>query len=50
MMGPMQVAQRALFNEFSIESFVPKDHPVRGIDRFLDLTCPSSGFLEPMAA
>ena len=38
MMGPRQVAQGALFYEFSIESFVPKDHPVRGIDRFLDLT------------
>ena len=38
MMGPRQVAQGALFYEFSIEQFVPKDHPVRGIDRFLDLT------------
>lgn len=38
MMGPRQVAQGALFYEFSIESFVPNDHPVRGIDRFLDLT------------
>jgi len=38
MMGPRQVAQGALFYEFSIEGFVPIDHPVRGIDRFLDLT------------
>ena len=38
MMGPRQVAQGALFYEFSIEEFVPQDHPVRGIDRFLDLT------------
>jgi len=38
MMGPRQVAQGALFYEFSIEGFVPQDHPVRGIDRFLDLT------------
>jgi transposase len=38
MMGPRQVAQGALFYEFSIEDFVPQDHPVRGIDRFLDLT------------
>lgn len=37
MMGPRQVAQGALFYEFSIEGFVPQDHPVRGIDRFLDL-------------
>lgn len=38
MMGPKQVAQGALFYEFSVEEFVPRDHPVRGIDRFLDLT------------
>ena len=36
MMGPGQVAQGALFYEFSIEGFVPLDHPVRGIDRFLN--------------
>lgn len=34
MMGPGQVAQGALFYEFSIEKFVPVDHPLRGIDRF----------------
>ncbi|WP_164658322.1 transposase [Tropicibacter sp. Alg240-R139] len=38
MMGPRQMAQGALFYEFSIESFVPRDHPMRGIDRFLDLS------------
>jgi transposase len=38
MIGPRQVAQGALFYEFSIEGFVPLDHPVRGIDRFLDLS------------
>ncbi|WP_324753161.1 IS1182 family transposase [Roseovarius sp. Pro17] len=38
MMGPRQVAQGALFYEFSIEGFVPQDHPMRGIDCFLDLT------------
>jgi hypothetical protein len=38
MMGPRQVAQGALFYEFAIEGFVPLDHPVRGIDRFLDLS------------
>ena len=27
MMGPRQVAQGALFYEFSIEEFVPDDHP-----------------------
>ena len=36
MMGPRQVAQGALFYEFSIEEFVPADHPLRRIDRFLD--------------
>ena len=38
MMGPRQVAQGALFYEFSIEEFVPADHPLRAIDQFLDLT------------
>lgn len=38
MMGPRQVAQGALFFEFSIEEFVPADHPLRGIDRVLDLS------------
>jgi transposase len=38
MMGPRQEAQGALFYEFSIEEFVPQDHPMRGIERFLDLT------------
>ena len=38
MTGPRQVAQGALFYEFSIEEFVPRDHPLRGIDRFLDLS------------
>ncbi len=38
MMGPRQVAQGALFYEFSIEGFVPLDHPVRDIDPFLDLS------------
>ena len=38
MMGPRQIAQGALFYEFSIEDFFPQDHLMRGIDRFLDLT------------
>jgi hypothetical protein len=29
MMGPRQVAQGALFYEFSIEDHVPLDHPLR---------------------
>jgi len=36
MMGP-QVAQGALFYEFSIEDHVPPDHLLRAIDRFVDL-------------
>ena len=37
MMGPRQVAQGALFYEFSIEDHVPPDHVLRSIDRFVDL-------------
>src|SRR5215210_5030556 len=38
MMGPRQVAQGALFYNFNLEDHVPKDHLLRGIDRFLDLS------------
>ena len=38
MMGPRQVAQGALFYEFSIADHVPGDHLLRRIDRFLDLS------------
>jgi transposase len=38
MMGPRQVAQGALFYEFSIEDHVPSDHLLRRIDRFVDLS------------
>ena len=38
MMEPRRNAQGALIYEFSIEGFVPQDHPVRGIDRFVDLS------------
>ena len=38
MMGPRQEAQSALFYEFSIEDHVPKDHLLRSIDRFVDLS------------
>ena len=37
MMGPRQVAQGALFYEFSIEDHVPPDHLLRCIDQFVDL-------------
>lgn len=37
MMGPRQVAQGALFYEFSIEDHVPPEHLLRSIDRFVDL-------------
>ena len=37
MMGPRQVAQGALFYEFSIEEHVPSDHLLRSIERFVDL-------------
>lgn len=38
MMGPRQVAQGALFYEFSIEDHVPQGHMLRAMDRFVDLT------------
>ena len=37
MIGPKQVAQVALFYEFSLEDHVPGDHLPRSIDRFVDL-------------
>ena len=37
-MGPRQVAQGALFYEFSIEDHVPDDHLLRLLDRFVDLS------------
>ena len=37
MMGPRQVAQGALFYEFSLERHVPEDHLLRSIDGFVDL-------------
>ncbi|WP_413717781.1 hypothetical protein [Silicimonas sp. MF1-12-2] len=37
MMGPRQLAQGALFYEFSIEDHVPPDHLLRTMDRFVDL-------------
>ena len=36
MMGPRQVAQGALFYEFSIEDHVPRDHILRAIDRYVE--------------
>lgn len=44
MMGARQVAQGALFYEFSIEDCVPGDHPMRAIERFVDLTVELSGW------
>lgn len=38
MMGSRQEAQSALFYEFSIDDHVPKDHLLRSIDRFVDLS------------
>ncbi len=38
MMGPKQEAQPALFYDFSLEDHVPQDHPLRSIDRFVDLS------------
>lgn len=38
MMGERQVAQEALFYEFSLERHIPADHGIRSIDRFVDLS------------
>jgi transposase len=38
MMGSQGVAQEQLFYSFSLEGHVPKNHLLRGIDRFLDLS------------
>ncbi|SDM11491.1 IS1182 family transposase [Aliiruegeria lutimaris] len=38
MMGPRQEAQGALFYDFSLEDPVPRDHLLRSIDRFVDLS------------
>ena len=37
MMGSKQEAQGALFYEFSIDDYVPRNHLLRSIDRFVDL-------------
>jgi transposase len=37
MMGDRRVNQGALFYEFCLEEFVPPDHMLRSIDRFVDL-------------
>ena len=37
MMGERRVDQGALFFEFSLERHVPPGHPLRAIDRFVDL-------------
>lgn len=38
MMGPRQEAQPVLFYEFSLEDYVPQNHLLRSIGRFVDLS------------
>lgn len=38
MMGSQGGAQERLFYSFNLEDHVPKDHLLRGVDRFLDLS------------
>ena len=38
MMGQKAEAQERLFYSFNLESHVPEDHLLRGIDHFLDLS------------
>src|ERR1700726_75861 len=37
MVGHRQVEQAALFYEFSLEAYIPADHLLRSIDRFVEL-------------
>lgn len=37
MIAERRVEEGALFYEFSLERHVPQDHPLRPIDRFVDL-------------
>ncbi len=36
--GTGQVTQGALFYDFNLEAFVPEDHLLRSINRFVDLS------------
>ena len=47
MMGRRQVEQGALFYEFSLDTHVPADHLLRGIDRFVDLSGLRAQGLQP---
>ena len=38
MMGDRLVMQESLFYEFCVDEFVPSDHMLRAIDRFIDLS------------
>jgi transposase len=38
MMGQQKIRQDQLFYAFDLETVVPDDHLLRGIDRFLDLS------------
>jgi hypothetical protein len=38
MMGQQAGVQDQLFYSFNLDSHVPPDHQLRGIDRFLDLS------------
>lgn len=45
MKGPHQEAQIALLYDFSIESQVPEDHMLRGIDGVIDLSSVRTKFI-----
>ncbi|SCZ64848.1 hypothetical protein SAMN03097708_02978, partial [Thiohalomonas denitrificans] len=38
MMGQLPGSQNELFYDFNIEQFIPENHLLRQIDRFLDLS------------
>jgi transposase len=47
MMGSKKEPQGALFYEFSLDDHVPRNHMLRQIDRFVDLSGTSAQFLAP---
>ena len=45
MMGHRQVEQAALFYEFSLEGYIPADHLLRSIDRFVEARRAEAGVI-----
>jgi len=50
MMGELPKDQGTLFYDFCLEQFVPQDHLLRQIDRFLDFETPAERFAACVAS